>query len=741
MQVSVKKIKAIITVICFNILTNTAYSQIALINGIDSLYVLDQSSCNYVNAGPYCEQINGQIIFSIAIHKDTLYFLGRQSQLYRMKLGVLSSCTQLTTFPVNGPFGTAINSMTTDKNGIIYAADMNSRDLWRYNPYTNVKTNLGLLNVQSGGDMIFYKGKLLLATLLNGIYEINISSPANSTLYMATPGYTFYGLLSRPFDCSRNKYYGLSFNGQNTEMIELDLETKQIIGTACQIPLNLYDAASNVDDGNTIGVNIDSLFIQPACWNSTIANLQVFASSASAGGLTYILDGTMTNTTGIFNNINEGNHQLLITNQAGCSKDSLFFIPHGLSPVVSIQKIMPYSCDQPDGSITISATSGFPPVIYSLDGSPFQTNPTFNSLAGGIHSIVIKDAKGCQKDTTVLLSYQNRPNFFTDFSITPTICNKKNGSITINLAAGINPAQVYCSLDGSTPQQVVTFSNLDAGAYHFSVSYQNSCNYDTIIQINKLVDAAPLVEITKTNQQCLINNGSVSFRITGPDNPYLINFNNTIFSFITDFHNLAPGIYSVAIRNNNSCEVDTSIEIKPYQLLPFTVITNKTDPTCKKLNGGEIKVSITGPQSPYQFRINNTVYQSGATAGNLSKGAYIISILNNDNCEIDTLIVTLNLEVTSDCNYMYVPSAFTPNGDGLNDIFRVFAGEAVTDFNLLVYNRGGQLVFSGHDKSKGWDGKINGVIQPSQVYVWMIRYRIMGDAKEKLLKGTVTLLR
>jgi gliding motility-associated-like protein len=741
MKNSVSKFNTILLVICFTILTNKSYSQIALINSIDSLYILDQSSCNYVNAGAYCEQINGQIIYSIALRKDTLYFLGRQSQLYRMKLGVLSSCTQLTTFPVNGPFGSSINSMTVDKNGIIYAADMMSRELWRYNPYTNVKNNLGILNVQSGGDMIFYKDKLLLATLQNGIYEVNASTPGNSTLYMATPGYTFYGLLSRPFDCSRNKYYGLAFNGQITEMIELDLEAKQIIGTSCQIPLNVYDAASNVDDGNTIGVNIDSLFIQPACWNSTIASLQVFASSATAGGLTYILDGTTTNTSGIFNNINEGNHQLLITNQGGCSKDSLFFIPHGLSPVISIQKSMPYSCDQPDGSITVAGSSGFPPVMYSLDGSTFQTSSIFNNLAGGIHNIIIKDAKGCQKDTTALLSYQNRPNFFTDFSITPTICDKKSGTITINLATGTDPTQVYCSLNGGTPQQVVTFGNLDAGTYSFSALYQNSCNYDTIIQINKLVDAAPIVEITTTNQKCLVNNGSARIRVTGPDNPYLINFNHTIFSSISDFNNLAPGIYSVEIRNNNTCEVAGIVEIKPYELLPFTVVTNKTDPTCKKLNGGEIKVSITGIQSPYQFRINNTAYQSGVNAGNLSKGVYNISIMNNDNCEIDTLIMTLNLEVTSDCNYVYVPSAFTPNGDGLNDIFRAFVGEAVTDFNLLIYNRGGQLVFFGNDKNKGWDGKINGVIQPSQVYVWMIRYKILGDVNERLLKGTITLVR
>jgi gliding motility-associated-like protein len=614
-------------------------------------------------------------------------------------------------------------------------------DLWRYNPYTNVKTNLGNLNVQSGGDMIFYKGKLLLATLASGIYEINTSSPANSTLYMATPGYVFYGLLSRPFNCTRNKYYGLAINGSNTEMIELDLETKQIIGSSCLLPLTVYDAASNVDDGNTIGVNIDSLLIQPACGNSITANLQVLASSASAGGLTYVLDGTMTNTTGVFNNISEGSHNVVITNQSGCSKDSLFFIPHGLSPAISIQKIMPYSCNQFDGSITISATSGFPPVTYSLDGIAFQTSPIFNNLAGGLHTIVIKDAKGCQKDTSALLFYQNPPNFLSGFSVTPTICNKKSGTITVNLVAGIDPTQVFCSLNGAAPQMLLVFQNLDSGYYLLSVIYQGNCNYDTIIKINKLVDADPLVEMNTIDQHCLINNGSVNINITGPDNPYLVNFNNTVYSSVKDFNGLAPGIYSIKIRNTNSCEVDTIVEIKPYMALPVTVITDKTDPTCKKLNGGEIMVSITGSQSPYQFKSGNTVYPNGTTIRNLSKGDYTLFILNNDNCEIDTSIVKLDLVVTADCNYIHVPSAFTPNGDGLNEIFRSFTGEAITDFQLAVYNRAGQLVYSGNDKNKGWDGKINGLIQPNDVYVWMIRYKTMGDSNEKLLKGIVLLVR
>lgn len=88
---------------------------------------------------------------------------------------------------------------------------------------------------------------------------------------------------------------------------------------------------------------------------------------------------------------------------------------------------------------------------------------------------------------------------------------------------------------------------------------------------------------------------------------------------------------------------------------------------------------------------------------------------------------------------LYVPTAFTPNGDDLNDIFSSF-GEFVEEFDMEIYDRWGKLIFHGTDQQKGWDGRINGQAASEGVYVFKIR--VVGyDGQVLTRSGSVTLLR
>lgn len=87
-----------------------------------------------------------------------------------------------------------------------------------------------------------------------------------------------------------------------------------------------------------------------------------------------------------------------------------------------------------------------------------------------------------------------------------------------------------------------------------------------------------------------------------------------------------------------------------------------------------------------------------------------------------------------------IPTAFTPNNDGHNDVFKMVNVTDETLLEMRVFNRWGTVVFSTNDISKGWDGKYKNQDQPMAVYGYAIKIRY-SDGAEEVYKGTVTLIR
>jgi gliding motility-associated-like protein len=88
---------------------------------------------------------------------------------------------------------------------------------------------------------------------------------------------------------------------------------------------------------------------------------------------------------------------------------------------------------------------------------------------------------------------------------------------------------------------------------------------------------------------------------------------------------------------------------------------------------------------------------------------------------------------------LYVPNAFTPNGDGLNDFFGA-KGEGITDFEMLIFNRWGELIFESHDIKKTWDGTYKGESCQEGVFAYTITAQ--GEKTKEIRKGgTVTLVK
>jgi gliding motility-associated-like protein len=126
---------------------------------------------------------------------------------------------------------------------------------------------------------------------------------------------------------------------------------------------------------------------------------------------------------------------------------------------------------------------------------------------------------------------------------------------------------------------------------------------------------------------------------------------------------------------------------------------------------------------------------SGATFLITDSGWYHVTVQNNCGIDKDSLHVTLE-----DCSLkLFVPNAFTPDGDGLNDVFKAY-GAHVEYFSLVIYNRWGELVFATYDHESGWDGRYYEKPAPAGAYAWKIIY-LDATGKYHHLKGTVVLIR
>ena len=114
-----------------------------------------------------------------------------------------------------------------------------------------------------------------------------------------------------------------------------------------------------------------------------------------------------------------------------------------------------------------------------------------------------------------------------------------------------------------------------------------------------------------------------------------------------------------------------------------------------------------------------------------------LTVTNSDGCSDDTIQV-----VPVEDNFaFYVPSAFTPNTDGVNEVFLPKVN-GVANYEFVIYSRDGELIFYTNNPEQGWDGTLDGKPAPQGVYVWKINYARIGTPEEmKARNGSVTLVR
>ena len=189
----------------------------------------------------------------------------------------------------------------------------------------------------------------------------------------------------------------------------------------------------------------------------------------------------------------------------------------------------------------------------------------------------------------------------------------------------------------------------------------------------------------------------------------------------------------MSVTDANECAVQATAEVPLVSGILANV--DSMQPASCLLNDGLLQVSASGGTSPYAYRWSNGAQTE--TACELAPGTYTVTITDINQCS-EALIMQLN---RADCPQDVLwPTAFSPNGDGINDLFRPVFYTAPEQLNWKIYNRWGNLIYEGSGAKSGWDGTFQQREAELGVYIWYAEILQQSGVKT-LMRGNLTLLR
>jgi gliding motility-associated-like protein len=198
---------------------------------------------------------------------------------------------------------------------------------------------------------------------------------------------------------------------------------------------------------------------------------------------------------------------------------------------------------------------------------------------------------------------------------------------------------------------------------------------------------------------------------------------------IESFNVTDTGFYRVQVTDQHQCTAADSIHIYSFAESPQHFLPSDT--LVCSYTGALIQTK--GDYAQYSWSTGET----GSSINVKTAGKYVCRVVNQYGC-IGTDSIRIDLK---DCEALLVfPNAFTPNHDGLNDVFRLKYPGHAADYHLQIFNRWGQKIFETTDTSAGWDGDFGGKQQPEGTYVWILRFTD-NSGKKQNLQGSVVLIR
>ncbi len=394
---------------------------------------------------------------------------------------------------------------------------------------------------------------------------------------------------------------------------------------------------------------VDIDFQQPSDCNTNDGSISIQAANGT-GNFQYSIDGGSSwKSNGNFNNLQPGDYEIAVQNSNGTCfilNNQSIELEYPPEPnIVDIDFQQPSDCNTNDGSISIQAANGTGNFQFSIDGgNSWKNNGNFNNLQPGNYEITVRNSNGtCSilDNQTIELEYPPEPvivNFNYD---QPSDCDVDDAVVSISGNDGIGSFSF--SIDGgSTWQSSNTFGNLSPGIYQIGIANANgTCPVFSSDFIEIAYPAAPEIIdiIDQSPAGCGTSDGYievVTVNGLGPTN-YSID-NGASWSNNNQFINLAPGVYTIRVQNQNqTCEqIYGEVQLNAPSSPAFNDLTQISPSDCG-LENGQIIISATEGIGSYQYSINGGQnWQSNGTFIDLSAGSYTPSIRNgNGTCQVD----------------------------------------------------------------------------------------------------------
>lgn len=382
-----------------------------------------------------------------------------------------------------------------------------------------------------------------------------------------------------------------------------------------------------------------------------------------------------------------------------------------------------------NGTITINATGSGAPFEYSINGgTTWQSSNVFTNVPPGTYTVRARSvATQCASTTQqVTITLVNT----LSMTVAKVDANCTGGSITITPSGGATPYQ-YSINGGTTFQAANTFTGLAAGTYNVQVKDAAGCT------------ANQQVTLSFTNNLTLTGGVQTNLCQGGSFTPSLSS-NGASFSWSP-----TTGVSNPSILNPT---------ITPQSSTTYTVTATLGTCTQQQTVAINLFPGVTVNAGPDANLIAGDVYQmlgSGSAGTYLwtpSTGLSATNILNPTATPAATTTYTLRITTPQGCTgtddvvltvipYCIKPmEAFSPNGDGINDLWLITNGNCLTRAKAQVYNRYGALMFEDADYKNNWNGTYKGKPVADGTYYYIISFQLL-NGKTVILKGNLTILR